>query len=258
MAKRNENGMSAKNKEWGFTEASLPRSHKGSETGVLICHGFGGTPDNMRCLFDAAVDAGYSTYMPLLSGHARTLADMDACSLSDWRKDADSAYGELRAMGVKKIFLCGLSMGSLLMADLAARRKGDERIAGLMLICPPVKMKLYLRLLALVSPACPFILTRDTFESKTTEIYCGTATKKLRDLIKLGGIVKNEAERISSPTLLIMAGRDDRVSKRSFAILMKRIKCAEIVLVPEAPHGITYSPYKDEVVRLMLERLERI
>lgn len=248
----------AKNKVWDFTERSSPRSHRGSDTGVLIMHGFGGTPDNMRCLYDAATGAGASCVMPLLSGHARTLADMDRCDISDWRRDADRAYDELVSMGCRKIFLCGLSMGALLMADLAARRREDERTAGLMLICPPVKMKLYLRVLGHISPVVPFILTNDTFESKTTEIYCGTATRKLKDLIRLGRIVRNEAERIPFPTLLVMAGSDDRVDKSGFGVLMKRMPDAELVIIPNAPHGITYSPFKGEVVKLFLERLKRL
>lgn len=247
---------SAKNKEWGFTELSLPRSHKGSETGVLICHGFGGTPDNMRCLYDAAVSRGFSCVMPLLSGHAKTLGDMDACSLEDWRRDAEAAYGELVSMGCRRIFLCGLSMGALLMADIAARRREDTRIAGLILMCPPVKMKLYLRFLGLVSPAVPFILTRDTFESKDTEIYCGTASRKLRDLMRLGRLVKDEAGAIACPTLLIKAGADDRVDEKSFDILMKKLPNARLAVIPGAPHGITYSPYRGEAVRLFLETVK--
>ncbi|MBQ1520818.1 MAG: hypothetical protein IIZ56_05000, partial [Clostridia bacterium] len=59
---------SARDKDWHFTEAALPRFSGGSNgAGVLICHGFGGSPANMRCLYEKAVEMGFTAIVPLLT-----------------------------------------------------------------------------------------------------------------------------------------------------------------------------------------------
>ena len=246
----------AADKNWGFTEASAPRFSRGSDCGVLICHGFGGTPDNMRCLYDRAVELGYTVEMPLLKGHATTLRDLERATAADWIRDADDALWRLRTSGCKKILLVGLSMGALLMAELAAKNAGLKQIVGVMLICPPVKMQRYLRFTASIAPAAPFLLTADSFEHTGTELYCGTASKKLRDIESLGKLVKKDAELISAPTLLVEAENDNRVDPVSFEILEARIPDRRYVLIREAPHGIPYSPKKDELTDLFEEFAE--
>lgn len=248
----------AKDKEWGFTEASHARSHKGSELGVLICHGFCGTPDNMRCLYDRATKLGYSAAMPRLKGHGETLGKMELATAEDWRRDVDGALETLRSMGCKRIVLCGLSMGALLMADLAEREHGSEDIDGLMMICPPVKMKRYLRLCAAFSNAMPYILTNDTFEKLGTEIYCGMATSRLRELFSISKAVMRNIDQISVPTFIIEAENDDRVDPVTFDILTQRLPSAEYFFMKDAPHGVPYSPKKDELCDLFESFLKRI
>lgn len=241
---------SAAVKEWGFTSASLPRSLCGNGCGVLICHGFGGTPDNMSCLFDEAAALGYSAVMPLLSGHASTLGKLNSASADKWRGDVDAAYGELLEMGCEKILLCGLSMGALLMTELAAKKSGSGKVCGAMIVCPPVRMKGYLRFTEFISPIAPYILTAVSFENAGTEIYCGTATRKLRDISKLGKAALSVSDRIDAPVMLVEAGRDNRVDPVSFKLLESRMPNCRRELIPDAPHGIPYSPQKDELCRL--------
>lgn len=238
----------AAEKEWGFTEASLPRYQKGGKTGMLICHGFGGSPSNMRCLYEKACEMGYSVVMPLLSGHAATLAKLESCTYRDWRRDVDTALDKLLDMGCEKIYLCGLSMGALLMADLAERSAGHELVDGLMMICPPVKLKRYLRVSSFLAPAIPYVLTADSFNGKPdSEMYFGMATKKLADIEKLSADVLHHTGGIGCPVMLVEAENDNRVDPVSYELLKEHLPEAERVLIKEAPHGIPYSPQAEEL-----------
>ena len=232
--------------------ASLPRYHKGeSEIGMLICHGFGGTPANMRCLYERAVEMGYSVAMPLLTGHAATFAEMEKATWRDWRRDADEALRRLYDMDCQKIFLCGLSMGALLMADLCERQAGLESIDALMLICPPVKMKGYLNAASVFSPIIPYVLTSDEFNGDPDmEMYYGMASKKLVDLRRLADSVRHHAGGIACPTLMVEAENDNRVDPDSYAILGARMPHAKLITIKEAPHGIPYSPKAGELVSI--------
>ncbi|MCR5809279.1 MAG: alpha/beta fold hydrolase [Clostridiales bacterium] len=248
----------AKDKEWGFTEASAPRSHRGSDIGVLICHGFGGTPDNMRCLYDRAVSLGFSAVMPKLTGHGETLGRMNEANREDWRRDVGAALDSLRSMGCKRIILSGLSMGALLMADLAEKQAEKGDIAGLIMISPPVRMKRYLRICSAFSGVMPYVLTNETFESLTTEIYCGMATSRLKEIFRLSRAVTKDIDLISVPTLIVEAENDDRVDPVSYDMLTQRLPSAEYCLIRGAKHGITYCPQKYELCDKFEEFLTRI
>lgn len=245
----------ARDKQWGFTEASFPRAHKGNDRGVLICHGLGGSPANMRCLYDAAVMMGYSAVMPLLSGHAGTLGTMAEHGYKDWQKDVDEALKKLLDMGSNRICLCGLSMGALLMADLAARNCGDSRIDSLMLICPAVKFRGYLNTTRRLAALMPFVQTADSFEHTGTEIYCGTASHKLNDVMKLSRLVLKEADSITQRMLIVEAGDDNRVDPETYRMLSKLFPNSEHVFIGDAPHGITYSPKAEEVTEVFRDFL---
>lgn len=241
----------ARDLEWGFTEASLPRYHKGGKCGMIICHGFGGSPSNMRCLYEKAVNMGFSVVMPLLSGHAETLGSMEACDYRDWRKDADKALDKLLEMGCEKVFLCGLSMGALLMADLAERKAGLQSFDAMMLICPPVRMKNYLRASRLAAAAIPYVLTSDSFSGRPdTEMYYGMATRKLKDVEKLSAYVIHHTGGIDCPVLIVEAEKDNRVDPVSYEMLLEHLPAARHEIIKDAPHGIPYSPQAEELCEL--------
>lgn len=240
--------LSARDKTWGFTAASEPLFIKGSDTGVLICHGFGGSPSNMRCLTEKAKAHGLTVSVPLLKGHAQTLGAMAKQGYKAWREDAEKAYRRLADNGCSRIYLCGLSMGALLMAELAARHADDARISGVMLICPPVVMRGYLVFLAHICHIAPYVLTAEGFnEDPDMEMYYGTASRKLWDIIRLAHSVKRSASGIKAPVTLIEAERDNRVHPRTYSLLENKLGLKGHTLIKDAPHGIPYSPRRGEL-----------
>lgn len=249
----------ARDKEWGFTEASSARFHRGSGTGILICHGFGGTPSNMLPLYERAVEMGFTVSMPLLDGHAKTLGEMAKTGHEAWRRNVDEAYSALVSSGCERIFLCGLSMGALLMADLAERRS-SKGVDGVMLICPPVKMKPYIKFTEFIAPIAPYMLTADDFDRSPegTEVYMGVASKKLKDISFLAREVKRGAARLASPVMLVEAGNDNRVDPDSYRILKKLIPQAEYTLIKGAAHGIPYCPKKHELCDIFEEYFSKL
>ena len=241
----------AGDKQWGFTALSEPRFVPGSERGVLVCHGFGGTPANMRCLVDAAAEQGCTVEAPLLTGHASTLADMERAGSRIWQADVDAAFEKLVSNGCTGICLCGLSMGALLMADLAARRCADRRIKGVVLICPPLKMRPYLNISSRFAGLIPYVLTSESFKpDPDMEMYYGMATRKLADIRRLAKAVGDTASRIKAPVLLVEAGLDNRVHPSTYPILEEELGLSGHTVFPEAPHGIPYSENREELAEL--------
>lgn len=110
-----------------------PFSADGGPIGVVVSHGFTGTPASVRDWAVALADAGHSVRLPLLPGHGGTWQDTNRTRWPDWYGAIEAAYLEL-ADRCETVFACGLSMGGTLVTRLA--QQYPEKIAGLVLVNP--------------------------------------------------------------------------------------------------------------------------
>ncbi len=84
----------------------------GSEQGVLLLHGFSGSPYEMKELGEEFQKKGFSVSLPLLAGHGSSVKDLEKCKWYDWFEDAKNALFDLRKR-CKSIVVIGLSTGRL-------------------------------------------------------------------------------------------------------------------------------------------------
>jgi len=97
-----------------------PFMFRGSvDTGILLLHGFTGSPAEMRRLGEFLSDQGYMIYAPLLSGHGETPEKMEKTTWHDWWQSTVQGYKTLQSEGCKQIIAIGLSMGGILALNLA-------------------------------------------------------------------------------------------------------------------------------------------
>jgi len=111
-----------------------PYAHRGGPLGVLVLHGFTGSPQSVRPQAEAFAAAGYSVELPLWPGHGTALEDMIPTRWADWSGAAEAAYGAFAAE-CEAVALFGLSMGGTLACWLAERH---PEIRGLCLVNPMV------------------------------------------------------------------------------------------------------------------------
>ena len=76
-----------------------PFSAAGGPHGVLVLHGFTGSPNSIRPLADALADAGYAVELPLLPGHGTTEEDLAEVGWDEWLDTAETALDDLSARG---------------------------------------------------------------------------------------------------------------------------------------------------------------
>jgi carboxylesterase len=117
----------------GLFPGAEPFSHRGGPTGVLLCHGFTGSPQSLRPWAGFLAEAGLSVSLPLLPGHGTRWQEMNRTSSDDWYAAAEDALCALRAR-CDEVFVMGLSMGGCLALRLAERHEPDVR--GLVLVNP--------------------------------------------------------------------------------------------------------------------------
>lgn len=106
---------------------------RGSRVGVLLIHGLGGTPAEMRYIANGLARAGYTVYCPQLAGHCGTEEDIKRTRWQDWYASSEQALFELRK-DCDTVIVGGLSAGAVLALLLAARNPKD--VHGTALFAP--------------------------------------------------------------------------------------------------------------------------
>ncbi len=110
-----------------------PYSADGGPVGVVLSHGFTGTPASMRPWAEKIAAAGYTVRLPRLPGHGTTWQEMNTTRWPQWYGEVERAYSDLAAR-CEQVFVCGLSMGGTLVTKLA-EDYGDA-ISGVVLVNP--------------------------------------------------------------------------------------------------------------------------
>ena len=114
-----------------------PFTLSGGDVGVLLIHGFTGSPAEMRPLGRFLHGRGLTVAAPLLPGHGTTPADLNRCRWQDWLACAEIALAELQAQ-CRAVFVAGLSLGALLTLTLAGQHRD---LAGIIAYSPAILVK---------------------------------------------------------------------------------------------------------------------
>lgn len=105
--------------EWNQTLFQVGPGDR-ARVGVLVSHGFSGSPCSVQEMGIRLIDEGYTVALPLLSGHGLTPEAMERTPWTEWVSDAEEAFAWL-AERCDQVFVFGLSMGGTLAVWLAER-----------------------------------------------------------------------------------------------------------------------------------------
>lgn len=108
------------------------------EVGVLLVHGFTGSPASMRPWAEYLNQRGYTVKVPLLPGHGTTPHDLNLVKWQEWPAKVEGDLQEL-VRTCRKVFICGLSMGGGTTLNIATRYPKD--LAGIILVNPMIHVK---------------------------------------------------------------------------------------------------------------------
>lgn len=108
------------------------------EVGILLVHGFTGSPASMRPWAEYLNQRGYTVKVPLLPGHGTTPHDLNLVKWQEWPAKVESDLQELLRT-CSKVFICGLSMGGGTTLNIATRYSKD--LAGIILVNPMIHVK---------------------------------------------------------------------------------------------------------------------
>jgi carboxylesterase len=92
----------------------------GNDIGILLVHGFTGSPKEMRTMGEYFAAQGHTVLGIRLPGHATQPEDLPRMRWTDWSHAVEDGYHLLHSAGCQ-VFVMGLSLGGLLTLTAAAR-----------------------------------------------------------------------------------------------------------------------------------------
>jgi carboxylesterase len=242
-----------------------PFSHDGDgaagDIGVLVSHGFTGTPQSMRPWAEHLAGEGFTVRLPRLPGHGTTWQELNRTRFEDWYAAVDTAFTELSDR-CSKVVVAGLSMGGTLVTRLAEERGGE--VAGLMLINPAFRAD-DRRLAALpvikhLVPSVPAIGNDVRKEGVTELAYTRTPLKALHSLVQAWGFVVADLPQVTQPLLLMRSAEDHVVPASSSALLLSRVSSKDVteLVLENSFHVATLDNDAPEIFARSTEFVRRV
>ncbi|MBC7629986.1 alpha/beta fold hydrolase [Aeromicrobium sp.] len=219
-----------------------PYSADGGPIGVLLCHGFTGSPASMTPWGRQLAGLGHTVRVPRLPGHGTTWNDMNRTRWPDWYAEVDAALTDLRAH-CDRVVVAGLSMGGCLALRLAEQRPHD--VDAIVLVNPAVNVARFdiklVPALQWVLPAMPGI-GNDIKKPGQDEIgYDKTPLKALASQLKMWKDVRAALPSVTQPLLFFRSDEDHVVDATSKAIILDGVSSTvkEFVALPNSFHVAT-------------------
>lgn len=228
--------------------------------GVVLLHGWTGSPAHFRLLAPLLAERGHSVRAPLLPGHGTDPADMLATTWRDWVRVGVEAAGELVSAG-SRLHIVGLSMGGaigLLMAPALGA-------ASLTTINAPMKVHDRLARFSWLVRGTRRMRPHPSREAPADEAaafhlqYEQSPLGAAADLFDLVRAARANLARVTCPTLVIQSRADETVRPGSAIIIHDRISSPtkRVVWLEHARHVALVDPERAVVHSEILAHIAR-
>ena len=211
-----------------------PWAADGDGIGVLVLHGFTGSPKSVTPWGQALAAEGWTVRVPRLPGHGTRWQDMNLTTWEDWYAEADRNVRELQSR-CSHVFVMGLSMGGSLTLRLAEHH-GDG-IRGIVLVNPAVHTERWdrhlLPLLQRFIPSFPGISNDIAKPGQDEGAYDVIPLKAAHSMSFLWKGIKEDIAKVTQPLLLFRSMEDHVVEPSNAEYILSHVSstdATEVVL----------------------------
>ncbi len=208
---------------------AVPAAGDGQRVGVLLVHGFTGSPASLVPWGRHLARLGLGVSVPRLPGHGTSWQEMNRTRWEDWYGEVERAFEKLRA-NTDQVVVGGLSMGGGLVLRLAADR--GREVSGLVLVNPAVSTRrkdvLALPVLQHVLPSLPGI-TDDIKKPGVSEHgYERTPLRAARSMTAAWKPLREDLPKVTQPVLLLRSAVDHVVDESSSEAIRARVSSRDL------------------------------
>ena len=212
----------------------LNGSQGNADIGILILHGFTGSPASIAPWAKALHERGFTISAPRLPGHGSDWKDLNRTTWEDWYQSAEDALRQLKSQ-CSRIFIAGFSVGGALALRLAQecqKKKESSLIDGLLLLNPSIfdERKIY-HFLPLISRIIPSVMSGATDVAKPNPPrhgYGRIPLRALNSLRKLWSIVENDLYLVEKPLWVGYSVNDHVVDPSCSLTIMENVSSSFI------------------------------
>jgi len=233
---------------------------EGGPVGVLMIHGYTGSPAEMRLIADYLNGRGLRISAPLLPGHGTTPADLNQVAWTDWTDSVELALAELREQSAT-VFVAGLSMGALLALYLAGKH---PTLPGAIVYSPALLVTN--RLIRLVPLGKYFISMFPKRKAHFTDPSAGGRiwsydrypTFGAHETGKLIREVKRLLPQVVSPLLIVHSWLDRDIRPESARLVYDRVRSVdkELLMVGNSGHALTVDSEWERVAEVTYQFIQ--
>jgi carboxylesterase len=234
------------------------------DVGVVLVHGFTGSPYEVRYLGDQLARAGFAVRAPLLPGHGTSLDDLDATTWTHWTEAVERAFDAMRVR-CARVALVGQSLGGLLALYVASRRRDVACVASLAaplwLEGLSAKVALWTTQGALrrvrAIPKFGGSDVRDKRVKRENPCYPAIPTKALGQLIEFMQVVDDALEHVTQPVLVLHAHQDHTAPVACAKRIAEGARAERVRLLDDSYHLIAADVERDIVAAEVTQFIRR-
>lgn len=238
-----------------------PDRTEGRSIGVLLVHGFTGSPASMKPWAESLAERGYAVEVPLLPGHGTRWQDLNRVTWTDWYAEAEAAFDRLRA-DCDAVVVAGMSMGGSLALRLAETR-GDQ-VSGVVLVNPFVSsMRTELHLLPFLKHVVPSLrgVVNDIKKPDQDEHgYHRLPLKGLAEVTSMWKVVVPDLKLVGQPVLYFRSNDDHVIDVSSSPTILHGVSSTDIEerVLERSYHVATLDHDADRIFAESAEFIARV
>ncbi len=224
------------------------------DVGVVLVHGFTGTPYEVHYLGDQLARAGYTVRAPLLPGHGTSIGDLDETTWEDWAESVERALDALRVR-CRRVAVVGQSLGGLLALHLASHRPDVCAVASL---AAPLWLEGLSARVARWTTEGPLTKirairklggsdVRDRRAKAENPCYDAIPTRALGQLLAFMKLVDAALPQVTQPVLVLHARQDHTAPVACAPRIAERTSAERIRILPRSYHLIACDVERDIV-----------
>jgi carboxylesterase len=234
------------------------------DTGIVLVHGFTGSPFEVRYLGEQLARAGFSVRAPLLPGHGTSLEDLDATTWQDWTEAVERAVDAMRVR-YQRVAVVGQSLGGLLALHAAAHRRDIACVASL---AAPLWLEgLSARVARWTTQGALRGVrairkfggsdVRDKRAKRDNPCYPAIPTKALGQLLEFFAVAKAALPRVTQPVLVLHAIQDHTAPVACAQTIAEATRAVRVRLLPQSFHLIAVDVERDIVAAEVTQFIRR-
>lgn len=203
----------------------------GRRIGVLLSHGFTGSPASMKPWGRALAERGYAVEVPLLPGHGTRWQDLNRATWDDWQRTLETHLDTLLAEN-DAVVVAGLSLGGALVLRLAADRPDD--VAGVVLVNAGIATRrkdvLALPVLKWLVPSFPGIAGDIKKAGVEESGYTRTPLKAAHSMMRGWKQLRADLPRVTAPILYFRSAEDHVVDDLSEQLVQRGVSSRDLTM----------------------------